>query len=65
MADKIEQDQFGNMVGDEVDISIEYKNGKYEGPATIVKIKPLLTAQFKRGGKLKQIAIDNSEIKRQ
>lgn len=65
MEDKIEQDEFGNIVGDKVNISIEYKHGKYRGPAIIVKIKPLLTVQFKNGGKLKQIVISNSEIERQ
>lgn len=64
MADNIEQDEHGNMVGDEVDISIQFARGKYEGPAVIVKLKPLLTVQFKQDGKIKQIAISNSEIKR-
>ncbi len=65
MADNIDQDEYGNMIGDEVDISIQFAHGKYEGPAVIIKLKPLLTVQFKQGGKAKQIAISNSEIKRQ
>lgn len=65
MADNIDQDEYGNMVGDEVEISIQFKDGKYEGKAFITKIRPSLVVQFKQSGKVKHIVISNSEIKRQ